>query len=257
MRFNKWIQYYRFRDQFKHIDWEQEDSFPQSEIAILLKPLQQCQIGENSEGKNLIRLAEKHVANKEDKSYATAIRLFIKEEQNHSQALKLFLEKHQLPLLASHPVDNTFTTIRRLYNLETCIYTLLTAEIVATFFYQAVKSATSSPLLQSVCKQILRDEAMHLMFQCDILSEVREEGSKLRWHLGQLFFKTLFAGTMQFVWWQYGKVFRAGGFDKKRYKQKLRQLFDECQKRIAGKSEVKINKKRIVTHTEVAIPIAS
>ena len=245
MRFTKWTNYFRTRTQFEHIDWTVEDEFPLEEQKVLLYPLMQCQLGENSDGSNLIKLAEQHVANSEDKSYLSAIQLFIKEEQNHSMALGKFLEKHEKPLLQSHLIDTTFTLFRRLYNLEVCIQTLLTAELVATYFYKAVKNQTQSKLLDQVCQQILKDEAMHLVFQCDILQDIRSKKGKLGKWFSRLFAQSLLIASLPIVWLQYRKVLKGGGFGLRKFISKIWGLLQTCEARINSPKPVNISQRFI------------
>ncbi|WP_164672387.1 hypothetical protein [Bacillus velezensis] len=46
---------------------------------------------------------------------------------------------------------------------------LLTAEVIAAVYYDALKNVTGSVCLQSICGQILIDEKQHFEFQAETL----------------------------------------------------------------------------------------
>lgn len=58
----------------------------------VLKSLQAWQLGETSEGVNLINAATKHAKQLNDTNYTTAIKLFIKEEQKHGENLGKYID---------------------------------------------------------------------------------------------------------------------------------------------------------------------
>ena len=50
---------------------------------------------------------------------------------------------------------------------------LLTAEVVGTVYFRALYHATYSGLLQQLCLRLIRDEEMHVNFQCFTLAQLR------------------------------------------------------------------------------------
>ncbi len=46
---------------------------------------------------------------------------------------------------------------------------LVTAEMIALTYYDALAKSTDSPVLKSICEQMLHDELPHIMFQSHTL----------------------------------------------------------------------------------------
>ena len=101
------------------------------------------------------------------------MKLFIAEEQNHSGILGRFLDREGIPRLTNDWVDGAFRRLRKLAGLDICAMTLVTAEVLAIPFYQALRDATRSALLRSICVRILCDEAAHLNYQALTIGLVR------------------------------------------------------------------------------------
>ena len=99
-----------------------------------------------------------------DLGLVAALRLFLREEQRHSKMLARFLELENAPCLRKHWVHNVFRWLRGLAGLELCLKVLVTAELLARPYYAALRDATASPLLGSICERIFEEEAAHLRF---------------------------------------------------------------------------------------------
>jgi len=89
----EWISYFNFNLKEKRIDWSQSPNITSDELRPVLKSLQAWQLGETSEGRNLIKASEKYAAKTGDAFYVDAVRLFIKEEQKHGNNLGRYLDE--------------------------------------------------------------------------------------------------------------------------------------------------------------------
>jgi hypothetical protein len=167
-----------------------------------------------------------------DSRFLPALKLFIAEEQEHSAILGRFLDRERIPRLTNHWLDAVFRRLRKLAGLELCATVLVTAEVLAIPFYQALRDATRSQLLRAICERILCDEAAHLRFQALTLGLVRRRlGHKARiMHL--LGHTVLFRGTAWLLWQQHRAVFRAAGWDLRRYWREALAEFARLQLRI-------------------------
>src|SRR5207249_3559470 len=123
----------------------------------------------------------------------------------------------RIPRLSSHWIDGIFRRLRKLAGLEVCAMVLVTAEVLAIPFYQALRDATRSRLLRSICVRILCDEAAHLDYQALTLGLIRRPlGEKAR-SARSVCHSALFHGTAFLLWQQHRKVFRAAGWDFRRF----------------------------------------
>ena len=110
--------------------------------------------------------------------------------------------------------------------------TLVTAEALAIPFYQALRDATGSRLLRSICVRILCDEAAHLNYQALTIGLLRRPLSEGARAARALCHSILFHGTALLLWQQHRRVFRAAGWDFRRFWNGARRVFAALETRI-------------------------
>lgn len=182
------------------------------ETAAIARSLREFQAGESSEGKHLLRSAQRYAERTGDREYVAAIRLFIAEERRHARDLGRFLGLNGIPLVATTPGDRVFRGLRRFAGgLEAAIAVLITAEILAKVYYAALREATRSAVLRSLCDQILGDEARHVAFQADRLGRLREARGRLGRFATMALQRTLFFGTVLVVGASHRRAIGRGG----------------------------------------------
>ncbi len=237
MKFKEWYLYFEsHQHHFDHIDWNDEIELDGFEEALITPSLQQFQKGESSDGLHLLSLAEQM----NDWDYAVAMHGLIKEEQKHASVLEKFMKKERIQTIESHWLDTIFKKIIKSSSFELTIIVLTTAEIIATVFYDALSKATYSKTLKAICAQILQDEAMHLNFQATALNTIYERHNLLGKFLSRVFHFSAFTFVMLFIWLQYRSVFKAGGFQFKRYLGALLAEFFRVEQMISGFSPIPI-----------------
>ncbi len=146
--------------------------------AAFVKSIQTFQLGEQSEGRCLMQLAQQYADTHGDPEYVQTIRQFIKEEQRHAHFLKLALQAHGSTVIEKNWTDNLFRKIRKLCGLEMMASVLFTAEIIAVTYYGCLAKVSEHPLARQLFERILQDEAMHLKFHGEHLRKLRSRG---RW----------------------------------------------------------------------------
>ena len=194
--------------------------------------IQQFQLGEWARGRGLKQRAASHEVLGADPWFLPALELFIEEEQRHSEMLGMFLDHQGIPRLKRHWVDGAFRRLRKLAGLEVCSAVLVSAEVLAIPFYQALRDATRSALLRSICVQILMDEASHLNYQGLTLGLIRRRLSGKGRALHSLFHAVFFHATAVLLWQQHRSVFRAAGWNFGRFWSEARLWFAVLQLRI-------------------------
>jgi len=155
MNYSDWVSYFKYNK--SHFDWfsqPKNSELTKVEKSIIKASIQQFQRGENSEGKNLFKYSK----DLENSLYIDVIKLFIKEEQTHAKVLGMFMKAEGIERISGHWVDNVFRKLRNLASLENSVMVLITAEIIATVYYIALKNATDSRTLKTLCRQILANE---------------------------------------------------------------------------------------------------
>ena len=229
MEFSLWYDYFKSnQDHFAQIDWSENVSLTPDEKSIIISSIRQFQRGEHSEGKNFLQYAK----SMKDQSYIQALQLFIKEEQDHAAILGKFMALQGIEKLKKDWLDNTFRWLRKLAGLECTITVLLTAEIIAMVYYKALDSATSSNLLQQICRQIVIDEKMHLRFQSFALRILYRRKSESAVFLSRIFHKILMTGTIVLVWIYHAKVLKAGSYTFLSFFASVFSEFKKCERMI-------------------------
>lgn len=160
-----WNQY--FKENSKRVLKVERDGYRLSEMekTHISKSIQQFQLGEASEGKLLRAKAKKFAAVNGDPLYVETMDFLIKEENRHSAYLGAFMRDHGIPTKKSVWIDGLFRICRNLLNLEVSIRVLVTAEVIALFYYRCLAGATGSDLLNRICHVMLAEEREHVRFQ--------------------------------------------------------------------------------------------
>jgi hypothetical protein len=219
------------------LPWHDPYQLSASERRSVATSLQQFQLGEWARGRGLVRRAASHPRLAADPWFVPALQLFIAEEQAHSALLGRFLDRERLPRLKQHWVDAFFRRLRKLAGLEICIAVLVTAEVLAMPFYQALRDATHSSLLRSICRMILCDEAAHLQYQALTLGLLRRPlGARARSRRAACH-AAFFYGTALLLWQQHRTVFAAAGWSFFRFWTDAGREFRRLQTRIRQVSQ--------------------
>ncbi len=194
------------------------------ERGAVVGSIQEFQLGENSEGKHLHRLAREHAGKTGDGDYLLAVEYFIREEQRHARYLRHFLVSEGFGTVKGSWADAVFRKLRRLANLEVSVGVLVTAEIIAKVYYAALEKATRSPMLRVICERVRRDEEMHVRFQTERLAILRHDRSRPGMALTHLLHRALLCGVCLVVWRNHGAAIRRGGL---RFRAYWRWCWDE------------------------------
>jgi len=210
----EWRKYYEENARsLLQISWDIGQELSEEEQKAIASSVQDFQAGESSEGRHLFLYAKTYAEQTGDDEYVEAIRLFIAEEQRHARDLAHFLQINEIPLVRTTFTDGVFRRLRQLPgNLEISIAVLITAEIIAKVYYTALRDATKSQVLQTLCRQILQDEARHVEFQAEQLGKLRAKRNWLLLVTTNGLQRFLFWGTCLVVW-----IFHRRVFERSRY----------------------------------------
>src|SRR6266498_4139787 len=127
----QWRDYYEANtERLLPIPWHWGAKLTDAERDAVAASIQDFQLGESSEGRNLLARAEAYAEQASDPAYLEAMRLFVREEQRHAAVLGRYLDLAGIPRLQHSRLDGAFRRLRRLAGLETAIGVLLTAETV-------------------------------------------------------------------------------------------------------------------------------
>jgi len=220
----RWRDYYmKNAGNLLPLPWERGAELTDAERQAFLPSLQDFQLGENSEGRHLLRRGAEWAHYNGDHDYPEALRLFVKEEQRHARDLGRFLKLAGVPLLERSWLDGVFRRLRRLAGLELAITVLLIAETVGKVYYTVLLRSTGSILLRRLCVQLLRDEIQHMRFHAERLALLRRRLPPWRPLWCRVRHRALFAGACLALWTRHRRAFRAGGMPFRAFRRRCRQ----------------------------------
>lgn len=208
-----WVHYFRGNGLVAmRIPWHLGPDLRRHERTAIARSIRLFQLGESSEGRHLLEYARGWTARSGDVAYVEAVRMLIGEEQRHSFVLARFMEMNGISRISHGFSDRVFRYLRNLIgSLELSISVLVTAEIVAKVYYPALRAATDSTVLRTICDQIYRDEVAHVEFQTAQLARIRaNRGAPLIWTIA-LLHRILFYTTAAVVGLSHRAALRRGG----------------------------------------------
>ena len=219
---NYWIGHFKANAQEKRINWDTKPKITSAEIAAILPSLQAWQLGETSEGRQLIAASQKHADKIGDTKYVEAMKLFIKEEQKHGNNLGRYIDSIGEQRINRDWGDTLFRKVRHINtSMEAWTLAVIVVESTAQIFYQALKDATGCPLLKSICTDILIDEADHITFQTERLAFIYDAKSSFSKACRKTLYKYFFYSTSLLVWFAHRRLFKAGGNTLSSYTRKM------------------------------------
>ena len=206
-----WVEYFYQNAPEPILPWNEIVPLSGAERMAVIPSIQQFQLGEGATGARMLERAQRFSRETGDLGLIAALKLFLREEQRHSRILARFLQVESAPCLQKDWVHSAFRWIRGLAGLELCLKVLVTAELLARPYYAALREATNSPLLMSICQRISDEEQAHLRFQAFALSRFQNRHSRGVQTLSKTFHLVLLACTAALVWIEHRSVFRAAG----------------------------------------------
>jgi len=183
------------------------------------------QLGEQSEGRTLLRFAHEFGARHGCPVLGRVTELFIREEQHHAAQLREFMLAHGIALKQRNWTDSVFRHIRRLAGFEMAVTILVTAEMVGFVYYRALARATQNNYLRTICRQMCADEAIHLRYEAQLLRTLR--GTRPRWRRSMvgLAHRTLLAVAARIVFREHRSVLEFAGHDAHSFVTDCRSLY--------------------------------
>ena len=168
-----WRKYFEQNDARRLVIPFENDTLTEEEKELVFPSIVQFEQGERSEGKHLKKTADLFAGKIPNKDYGYCIRWFIREENAHSGYLKAYMDHYCVRAREHVVLDQVFRRLRRLAGLRCEVMVLVTAEMIALSYYDALKDATQSCALKALCRQMLHDEIPHVMFQSYTLSHFK------------------------------------------------------------------------------------
>jgi len=193
------------------------DGLTAYERRLIADSIATFQLGEQSEGRSLLRAAQEYEKAHSSAPLAQIVSLLIAEEQHHAALLGEFMNQHGIPRKRSQWTDHVFRFVRKLAGFELYLYVLMTAELIGKVYYRALEAATGCRQLQGLCHVIVADELAHVGFESDLLRSVHARQAPFSRALRSVAHRAFFTGASVVVWIGHGRVLRAAGYDMRTF----------------------------------------
>jgi hypothetical protein len=211
--FAAWADWFRdFQSRQLPVDWNNFERIPQEIHSIIANSVRQFQLGESSEARNLKAKVARFVKKGGDSAYQDAMDWFIFEENRHSRLLGRFMALENMPKAESQFTDKIFRLSRHAFGLRNSLMVLVSAELIAVPYYTALKNATRSPILTTICDQILRDESMHIRFQAKAIQMLLKGKSAFQRKMAYLMGRMMLEAALDVVWFNHAELLRLSGY---------------------------------------------
>ena len=210
---NIWLDYFkRNAGSDPHVPWREREVLSGVEKRRISRSIATFQLGENSEGRHLQKLADEFGASWARPELGDITRYFIKEEQNHAALLGRFMNTHGIALKSKEWTDGVFTKLRHLASYSVTLSVLITAELIALVYYRALHLQSGSIVLRCICQKILCDERAHVEFESSILRRFHRQESWFKSEILRQGHRVLYAGATVVVGLAHRRVLKAGGY---------------------------------------------
>ncbi len=211
--FEIWLNHFEYHAQHPRcVPHDLSDRLRPDERRLIASSIATFQIGEQSEGRTLLRAAQRFAQARRIPALVRITELFIREEQRHAALLHSFMEEHHIALKRTDWTDRVFRRVRRLAGLELYLYILINAELIGIVYYRALEAATGCRRLRVLCRVLVSDELAHVGFESQLLLALRAGRAAPLQALMRLAHRAFFAGTAGVVWLTHRSVLRKGGY---------------------------------------------
>jgi hypothetical protein len=201
--------------------------------AALAGSLPSWQLGASADGRRLRAVARRHAEAVGDPRFPEVVDYFIREEQRRGAALGDWLDRVGFPRRRWDAGD----TILRFWRhaIPTCAAwatVVVMVKLLAEIYYASVRSITPSLRLQAECDRILRDEARHIQFLCELIAASRRGWPSVARSAMRIAEAIFFAAMCLGVFLVHGKPMRLTGVTLRKFAAaaagKLRFLRETC-----------------------------
>lgn len=210
--FDVWVNHFEYHAHHPRcVPHGLSDRLRPDERRLIASSIATFQLGEQSEGRTLLRAAQHFAHARRIPALVRITELFIREEQRHAALLRAFMEDHHIALKRTDWTDRVFRRIRPLAGLELYLYILISAELIGIAYYRALEAATGCRRLRALCRVLVSDELAHVGFESQLLLALRAGRAAPVQALMRWAHRAFLTGTAGVVWLTHRSVLRNGG----------------------------------------------
>ncbi|HEX3949818.1 MAG TPA: hypothetical protein VHW95_08215 [Steroidobacteraceae bacterium] len=206
-----WLNHFEHHARRRRVQRSLSDVLRPHERHLIACSIAIFQLGEQSDGRLLLRAAERFANQNGAPNVARIFELLIREQQRHARLLRAFMQDHGIRSKKADCTDRVFRLIRRLAGLQLYVSVLICAELIGQVYYRALESVTDCKRLQVLCRSIVSDELAHVGFESQLLFELRAGRPAPLRAVARPAHRAFFAVTAGVVWLTHRSVLSRGG----------------------------------------------
>ncbi|MBI3876611.1 MAG: ferritin-like domain-containing protein [Verrucomicrobia bacterium] len=211
MNHDKWLRHFA-QNHLDRVepDWKAPMTVPPAAFALLVRSLEQYQLGDGGGPARLIAGdAEQFRGSTEQ--MRLIVDAWFAEEREHARLLGGLLDRFGGHRIRGHWSFSAFLKVRRALGVRFELQVLLLVEIVSMVYYRLLRRHCADAALRDVCSLVLRDEAAHIAFHRDRLASAGVSC----WGVGGTLWETQFRlfglGAALMLWLNHGRCLKALG----------------------------------------------
>jgi hypothetical protein len=171
MNYAKWIEHFtRNKQNRPEPDWSAPNNVPPDVLAPMLRSVEQFRLGDGGGPASLIAFDRENFRSRTDE-LRQIVDLWFAEEAEHARLLGCAVRRFGGRIITSHWSFTAFCLCRRVLGVRFELQVLTLTELVSTAYYRMLRSHSPDGPLAAMCELILRDEAGHVAFQRDRLTD--------------------------------------------------------------------------------------
>lgn len=212
-----WAYYFRRnRENRPEPDWDAPVTMAPKRVKRLLPSLAQFELGDGGGSAYLIAWDRERFLR--EPGVRELVGLWFREEEEHSRLLGDLVKRFEGKSVSSHWSFFLFCTCRKWLGVRFELRALLLTEIVSHVYYRLLKEhvGKEDPALAQVCKLILSDEAGHIAFHRDRLSQKRDRPHGFLW---KTVFRAMGLAAATVLWMSHGPILVRLGASTKAFYQ--------------------------------------
>jgi len=225
MNYAKWISHFTHNKQNRpEPDWSAPVDVPPAALPPMLRSIEQFRLGDGGGPASLIAFNRESFRNRTEE-LRQIVDLWFAEEAEHARLLGYAVRRFGGRVITFHWSFSAFCLCRRALGVQFELQVLTLTELVSTGYYRMLRKYSPDGPLAAMCELILRDEAGHVAFHRDRLTDAgrpQRGGAGWFWR-AQFLICGYAAGTM--LWVNHAPGLKAiGGTRAEFYSEITRQM---------------------------------
>lgn len=233
----KWLAHFACnRENRPEPNWTAPITIRPEVIPSLVRSLEQYQLGDGGGPASLIAFDAERFRSRTGELRAI-VDAWFSEEREHARLLGCAVDRFGGQRITGHWSFTAFCLCRRAFGVVFELQVLLLTEIVSTAYYRLLRRHGDDSVLRAMCSLIIRDEAAHILFHCDRLTEARRSPRGVLGGIWAMQFKFFGYAAATMLWLNHRRCLTALGGTRAAFYREVRRELRRFLARLARQAE--------------------